>query len=122
MRAPLVALLTLTPGCSGLADSYGKEYVLYDSNRDSGATATPAPDPDDPEGSFARVRELEAVHGEIERAILDGLDADGRLAAKRREVEAELAELTRDGDWLRAARERRVPQLLAFPVRSPDRR
>lgn len=113
-RALLALLLpTLTGACSDLRDAYGKEYVLYDSRGPAPAeqpaahTATPA--------TFARILVLEQVRAELERTILDGLDPDGALTRKRREVEAELQHrIAEAGADLAAWRAQRARELAQF--------
>src|SRR5690606_6159789 len=110
----LAAAAAAALGCAELKDAYGKEYVLHDSRRAAharragatgGADARGARDQagrraddrtddeagpqDTDEASFARLVQLEHVRGEIERAILDGLDEGGDLARKRRAIDAE---------------------------------
>ncbi len=107
-------LASCLAGCGDLKDSYGKEYVIYDSKRGSAgarqtsaATATPA--------EFARILLLEQVRSELERAIADGLDTNGGLARKQRAVEDELgARLTAAGAQLAGWRAARAAELKAF--------
>lgn len=116
--SPVWLLSVCLSACGDLRESYGKEYVLYDSKRneaqvaakaDAGLTTAGTPD------AFARILLLEHVRGELERAILDGLDHDGELAAKRRDVEAELrARIDAAGPALTDWRAARVRALARF--------
>src|SRR5690606_21079334 len=72
---------------------------------------------DTDEASFARLVQLEHVRGEIERAILDGLDEGGDLARKRRAIDAEIAARAAAlGERLDALRRARVAELRSFEV------
>lgn len=111
MRLALIAAALSLAGCA----AYGKEVVLYDSRTKpvtpAATEAPPAPAPD-----FARVLLLEQTHAELQRAILAGLDTDGALLQKSRDVEAEIARrLAAAGDaQVEAWRRARVAQLRQF--------
>ncbi|MEZ5963452.1 MAG: hypothetical protein R3F56_06360 [Planctomycetota bacterium] len=141
-RALLALLLPLTAvtagACGDLRDAYGKEYVLYDSHGSPAAGAaaqagptqadpTPAAPtsetgkrtaaPTDAASTFARILLLEQVRGELEQAILAGLDSDGALARKRREVEEELqGRIQVAGTQLDGWRAQRARELAQFVI------
>lgn len=132
----LVLLLPCMPACE-LAGMYDQEYVFYDPDGEAEAaaeaeaeskqaeTALPPPQtqvPAEPGAQSSlsisdldRLFQLEAVLDELNRAIQDGLDHDGRLTAKRGEVELELVRRKRvAGEAYGQERRRRLQVLQNF--------
>lgn len=134
MRSALLPLLSAVAlaGCGDLKDSYGKEYVLYDSRRAESRNAGLTTEHPGTEAvatsttigptaigkDFARILLLEQVRAELARAIGAGLDGDGALARKQRAVDDELqARVTAAGEQLSAWRALRADELRQFVTR-----
>jgi hypothetical protein len=110
MRLALIAAALPLVGCA----AYGREIVLYDSRTKPAAPAAPEATPAAPD--FGRILLLEQTQAELQRAILAGLDTDGALLQKSRDVESEInrriaaAGEAQVASWRRA----RIAQLREF--------